>query len=492
MSEDTSILLTESNTLFLQYSEFWGRYEYPSNCRFMVFDMPDTASVLYEDAWFSLWIATMTVILNSYNSSEIGPYKLYRLGINISKESFTQFLNKYYGALHGQCEASKKEIDNEIRAIKAAMEDTTCNHPSVGAPGYVNFPDTDCSKFFPVKDDFGLTKDKPRLDTMVWNEHRDRSGVETHRLFKAITRGKNEAVDAMKRTYAVDLPLLKNQKLTRYDVEDIIDELNKSEIEMLELKTDRIASRTVFEKQERVAARDIEKALPVRLMSKTYNLLMLMGVLLCLAGFIPFIVSSASFTFTSFMISLLITGGSCLVVGLASFLALRRGKKKLDEKLTEYTDSVMSNMQNIKDNAQVQGKYLTSLLNYMEKYQLLKSGNVEEERMKNLEKLTQIYATYEDALEQCKSVAGICSVELSTDLPDEVADSMMFVRGSKIYLHDDTDSLFIPLNTEPNKLVPPFSFVQTLYIDEEALYESSMYFSVEGYDDLDLGVENIL
>jgi len=482
--ENSTALLLEADTVSLEYSEFWDRYEYPPNCRFLVYDMPDTLSVQYEDSWFLFWMAAVTVILNTYNSSELGPYKLYCLDIDISEEEFELFLNKYFAALQSACSISEKEIENEVKAIKAVMADTSCNHPVECAPVYVNFPDTDFSKFFPESKMFGITKDIPMLDTNVWEKHKKDSGVETHRLFKAILRGKNEAVDAMNRTFAVDLPLLKNQHLTRYDAEDIIEDLNKSEIAMLGLDTDRMASRAAFERNEAKAAKEIEKILPGRVLTDTYKLLLISGVSISTMGFVPFIVSSARFSITSFLISLLITAFSGAAVAAASYIALKIQRMKFDEKLNNYTDTMTVNLRTVQDNAQIQSKYLTLLLNYMEKYQMLNSGKIEEHHMKKIEELTRIRSSYEEAMAQCKSVAGICSVLLKTDELDDKNESIIFKHGEKIYLHDDTDSILIPLNLTPDRLIPPFSFVKILNISEEIIYESSEYYNVLRKDDL--------
>ncbi len=475
---DSASLLMEADDVSMQYSAFWDRYEYPPNCRFLVFDMPDAANVRYEDSWFMFWLAVMTLVTNTYTSAELGPYKLYLLNVNLSSDELEQFLNKFYAALRNACGVKEKEIEEEVHSIKAAMEDTTCNHPVECAPVYVNFPDTDFSKLFLKNSAFGITKDKPKLDTAVWEKHKEESGVQVHRLFKAIARGKNEAVDAMNRTLAVDLPLLKNQRLTRYDAEDIVDDLNKSEIEMLGLDTDRYASRAAFEKSEKTAAKGIERALPGRVLTKTYKKILFVGVAICLMGFVPFIISSAKFNLTSLLVSLLITAFSGLVVAIASYVSLRIQRLRFDEKLNDYSEAVSASLQEIQENAQIQSKYLSLLLNYMEKYRMLASGRVEEKHMYRLEELTRIRSIYEEALEQCKSIEGLCAVVLNAD-DSGYADRVLLIQDEKIYLHDDTDSLMIPLNALPNRLKPPFPFVQALFLSEEIIYESAKYFSVE-------------
>jgi len=318
IEEKNRQLLSESasfsdniNVVSLRSSEFWSRYEYPANCRFMVFDMPDILNVKYDDSWFLFWLATMTLVINKYDSTEIGAYKLHLVSLDLSMENLDDFINKFYMALRSACDVSQKDIENEISEIKTALEDTTANHPDDCAPVYVNFPDTEFSEFYAQNEDFGNTKDKPRLDTEIWHEHQETVKEETARMFKAINRGKNEAVDAMNRTFAVDLPLLKNQRLSRYDAEDIAEALDKSEIEMLDLKTDRYASRVVFEENENLVSEDVKQAMVGRVMTKTYGLLTAVGVLVCLFGFIPFIVSSARFSLSSCIVAVLITLFSC-------------------------------------------------------------------------------------------------------------------------------------------------------------------------------------
>lgn len=489
IEEKNRQLLSESelfseniSTVSLQSSEFWSRYEYPANCRFIVFDMPDILNVKYEDSWFLFWLATMTLVINKYNSTELGPYKLHLVSLDLSIENLDSFINKFYMALQSACDVSQKDIENEISAIKTALEDTTTNHPDDCAPVYVNFPDTEFSEFYVQSEDFGNTKDKPMLDTMVWHDHQETVKEETSRLFKAINRGKNEAVAAMNRTLEIDLPLLKNQHLSRYDAEDIAEALDKSEIEMLNLKTDRYASRVVFEENENKTSENVKKSMLGRVTAKTYGILTAVGVLICFLGFIPFIVSSAKFNISSCIVAVIISMFACGCVALASYIALKIQRRKLKKAIEDYNDKMTENIQVIQDGAQIQGQYLSKLLNYMEKYQMLMSGRIEEHHLKKLEELTQINAMYQDAIDQCKSIAGLCHVKLRSEEFSIDADRIIFTPGRKIYLHEETDMLHIPLNSVKDRLIPPFPFVDALHIYEERIFESSNYYGVETVD----------
>ena len=147
--------------------------------------------------------------------------------------------------------------------------------------------------------------------------------------------------------------------------------------------------------------------------------------------------------------------------------------------MIDYVQAVSSNIQTVEDNARIQSKYLTLLLNYMEKYQMLMSGRIDEKHMKHLEELNRIRAAYEEALQQCESISKLCMVALSQDDVTSMSDRVLFVPGEKIYLHDDTDSMLIPLNELPERLITPFPFVEALHIKEEIVYESSLYYGCQ-------------
>ena len=474
LMDDPKKLLVEEDARSLEYSDFWLRYEYPPNCRFLVFDMPNIENVMYEDTWFMFWMAVLTVALNVYNSSEIGAYKLYKLGIDISNEEFKQFINKYYLGLVDACTVANREIETEIAAVKAAREDTTSHSPVATAPINVDFPGVDFSTFELSQDWFGITKDRPELDELAWSRYREGVELQTKKLFKAVNRGKNEAVDRMNRTFEVDLPLLLNLHLTRYDIEDMIELLNASELDMLGMKTGIVASRAVFEQNEELAAHEVKKAMRPRLFTLSYFLVMVLGVVVSIAGMVPFMISSAKISTKSFWIALLIslvTGG---IIGLSSYIMLRVCRRDFGVELSKYSNSLQNNIGDVTANADVQSKYLTALLDYMEKFQMIKSGKIDKNSLEKLEQLTAVRNVFEDAIDRCKMIASLCHVQLTNDRDD--VEPIIFVPGTKIYLHDDTDGMRISLNSHSDRLETPFTFIGRLNIFEEDIYSSSKYY----------------
>lgn len=485
--KDPDSILTDTDEPLLQYSDFWFRYDYPANCRFLVFDIPDLISIKHENAWFVLWLSIVSLAINTLNTAELGPYKLYTIDVDISEEEFTAFLNKFFAGLSAANFMVTKEIESEVENIRKSLADVSSKKITEGSPVYVTFPHTSFSAFYPKKKNFGNTKDTPVLDYEYWNRHRKQVKFEANQLFKATYRGKREAIDSMNRTISIDTPILSNQYLSRYDVEDITDMLNVNEIKMLELETDRTASRPYFEKKEKAAAEKIEKAMIPRIMKRTFSGIMLCCILIYLFGFLPFIISSAKHSMTSSIIAVLITIFSAIIIYITGRVTLKLLKHKFVALIDDYSDVITESTENIRAGAQVQSQYLTLLLDYMEKYQMLSFGRVEEVRMQHIEQLTSINATYQDAMEQCKSIAGICHVHLSNVIKENDVDAVVFEPGNKIYLYEDTNGIKIPLNSVCERLNTPFGFVNALFINEEIVYENSKYYgSQKSRDELEL------
>jgi hypothetical protein len=280
----------------------------------------------------------------------------------------------------------------------------------------------------------------------------------------------------MNRTFEADMPMLLNQRLTRYDLEDLLESLNASELKLLRMKTGTSASRAALEKKDRKESQKVEKAMRPRVRKSTYIKLTAMCVGICLAGFIPFIISSAQFNATSFLMAALLSFLTCGIVAGAGFLALKACRTKFGNVLEAYSVSMMKNLEGVKSHARVQSAYLTALLDYMEKYQMIKSGRIDESRMKQLEKLTAIRGVFEDALDQCRIIASLCNISLSDDIERD-GETVMFLPGTKIYLHDDTEGVRIALGDQPDRLETPFIFIESLNICEETLYGSSEYYA---------------
>ncbi len=472
-----------------EYSEFWERYEYSPSCRFFVFDFPDCENVAYENSWFLFWLSIYTLLLNSFGTSEIEPYKLHKLSIDISNERFETFLNKYYSALSDARDASANDIENELKTINASRQDTSSSGPFDMTPVFVNFPHVELENFYPETGEFGMFKDRPELDTEVWKQFREQSFTETVKLFKGTRRGKNEAIDAMNQTLAVDIPLLKNRHISKYDAEDISDQLNDDEMKMLLLETDNKATRAVFEKKVDEASEKVEKAMKGRVYKKTFLRIVLVSALVAFLGYIPFVMSAVSQNVASLLVALIVAAASAAGVMIAGVIGLKRQRKKFGDVLEEYNDSVYEAMSDVREGARTQGDYLTMLQDYMEKYQMLKSGRVDEKHMKHLEYLSRVQGNYEDALERCSSLAGLCHIKLKRTNSTDSDNTVLFLPDRKIYLHEDTYGIKLQFNNVPDRLDAPFAFIDRLGVDEELLYEVGQNKTYDHEDDAAEGVE---
>lgn len=328
---------------------------------------------------------------------------------------------------------------------------------------------------YATNDEFGLTKDRPRMDEEVWHDFIKNSKETENRLFKAVERGKNEAVENMNRTFKVDLPSLKRRQITQYTAEDMIESMNEKELEMISLDTGYKASRTAFVRKQREAAEEVDKYLKKRLKFKPAMLITLFAILVYLIGFVPYLINSARQNLSSFIIALLVTVASCAVVGLSGFLALKWLSTRLKKKINEYNEVVQWNVAGVTEGAKIQSEYLSDLLDYMEKYQLVTNARVDRRRIQKLDRLNLSSQRFENALTQCSAIARLRHLTLAK-LPDgKIAETISADPDVPIYLYEDVEGIKMPLNNVKNALDVPFPFMSGLELLTEDLYDCAAY-----------------
>ena len=473
--DDANAALTGEDLRFMQYSAFWDRYQYPPNCRFVVCDLPNEKNQSYDDAWFTLWLSVVSLMLNTFQSAELGPYKLYTVNALLSDEGFSEFLNKFYTMLLDAKDAVDKEIDNEVLTLKEEMNDTTGGDIVDVEPVYVNLPEVNLDSLYATSEEFGLTKDRPRIDEEVWRDFIKNSKDSENRLFKAVERGKNEAVDNLNRTFKVDLPALKRRQITQYNAEDMIESMNEKELEMISLDTGYKASRTEFVRKQREASEEVNKYLKKRLRFKPALLITLFATMVYLVGFVPYLIHSAERNITSLVVGIVITLLSCTVVGLSGFLALKWLSSRLKKKINEYNEVMQWNVASVTEGAKIQSEYLSDLLDYMEKYQLVTNARVDRRRIEKLDRLNLSSQRFENALDQCSAIARLRHLSLAK-LPDgKITETLSADPDVPIYLYEDVEGIKMPLNNVKNALDVPFPFMSGLELLTEDLYDCAAY-----------------
>jgi len=462
--------------LTVGYSEFWARYEYPPSCRFLVYDFPEENHQTYPDTWFPFWIAVITMTQNRFTNAMLAPFKLHMLTVDIDDDRFTAYLNRFYTMLLENIDRNNDQILQEEQLAREEAANTDITVSQTADPITVTFPHFDVHHLFAHTDNFSLVKDRPVLDEHDWNSQMERTRGAMNSLFKAIHRGKSEAIDLVHQTFEDALPDLQDRIITKYDAEELQEAMNNDELEMIRLNAGAVTGRADFEKAQAKMDKVVRTYLRRRMRLKVAIALLASAMAIYFIGFLPYLIQSVSHSVSSFLLALPISGAALVIPavgGIFGLWVLFRNLKKLVEL---YNNTIGHHFKEIQHNATVQGDYLTHMLDFMTKYQILSTARPATAHLKQIDELLIANAIFEDAITACRALAIIRGVPLTRITDVYIHNNIDALPQSRIFLCEENDETpRTAFNSMEDALAAPFSFTDGITLRTEELYECPAY-----------------
>ena len=457
----------------LRYSTFPGRFQYPQTCRFFVFDLPLERNIVFDNSWLSCLLAVYTMMLNRWDNGQIVPLQLYRLKITISKELLKEFLERYNASLDAQTRLVDRKI-NEIEAkIRAAMADAESRSHQEKQKVNVGFPNAETDAFYQHSSFIGIVKELPEYDEAVWSEHNQRVRKATIALFKSIRRCKDMAVSGMKHDFAEAIPELASKKVSKYDVDEIRGIMDEEELGMVRRNLSYEGSRRQFDESVAEAEKKVSERLKERIKKRAAILSVCAAMLLFLVGFIPFVFQSSGLL--SVPLAIVVTVVSTLLVGASGIAVLLWRRKRMRRIVEEYNHAVSNCVQRLRDAAEEQGDYLSDVLDYMKKYQLVHGVKRDPGYRTELGYSKFQRRMLDEMAAQCRKLAEMNHFDLDeTGLfdcgmvhPDEIK------YGEPLKVHNDAIFGEGAFNAEQNTIRIPFEFVDEISLRVLPIYQLS-------------------
>ena len=474
-SEDPDSILAGQVDLTDNYSEFWERYEYPPNCRFLVYDFPEEKHLTYQNSWFPFWVAVISMAQNSISNSILTPYVLYVLAIDIDDIKFAEYISEFYTMLLENKDINNRVIDKERYIEKVESKSTDITVSDDLSPVFVTFPNFDVGELYANDYNISIYKDRPVLDEDDWRDQMVVCRESIGKFFKAINRGKGEAVDYVHDSFKDAVSELRGVKLTKYDKEELTEAINQDELAMIELNLASSSSRAKFEKEQRKVEKMVRTYMKRRLRMKAAVGVILASMLVYFIGFIPYIINSLTTNFFSFLISLPISIGALIVPAIFGFVMLNKLKKTMSIMIGDYNGVIDTCYEDAKSASDLQSTYLTRLLDYMKKYEMLAYASDNGEHAQKIRELLVANAIFDDAIDECVALAELRNVTL-TRITDRYVDNIIESNpNSRIYLYENNYGGKMALNFAKDALYAPFSFTDQIILNREDLYECFAY-----------------
>ena len=473
--DDPNNVLAGKVDVTKRYSEFWGRYEYPSNCRFLVYDFPDVNHQTYQNSWFTFWISVISLTQNHISSSVLAPYKLHILNIEIDDDSFAEYINEFYTMLLENKEINDIEIEKESEFVKKEENSTDITVEREQEPVFVTFPNFNVDNLFATTENIGVFKERPVMDELDWIGQMKRTKEAIGDFFKALIRGKNEAVSFVHASFVERLPSLKDKRITKYDAEELEEAIEHDELFMVELDPGVKASREAFHKRQKKASEIVTMFMSHRLTYRVGWALIVACMLICFGGFIPYMINSLKHSVPSFLIALLVSAGALSIAFVCGFMALFKLKKQMKRLIKEYNNVILDCYEKAKLGSEVQSEYLTYMLDYMKKYQLIDNAKTESVHSKRVSELTLANIVFDDAIAECAELAALRSISMRRITDRFVKNTIEITPETRVCLYKENKNGKMALNSSPDVLWAPFSFTSALSLFVEELYESDKY-----------------
>ena len=453
-------------------SEFWKRNQYPSNCRFLVYDFDKQGPVQRNADEFGFWFSTLLLSTNEMDSGTLQAYRLYTLNTVFDRshmsDTFQTVINRLASAKIAIDKDIKRDIEHQL------ITDDTLPHYKMEVPVPIKVP-KDASCTVSMKG-FGLFSKGANSDIAKWSLRKKESEEKLSESVRTAERALDQTADRMKSlcTFTEDEVV----GLDKYQVEDLTRETNELYSEIVEVQGHLPTEDVSTDKRIVESAKDVRQYLKGRV--KGSNALALLGITigLILLCQIPAIINYFTNKIGSIWHICIATLIECAVVVLFAIMTIVWQKVKLNGFLRIYNNYIKAAFNKITENASDYSKYLSDIASHSRGHSYLNLSKRKKYKVDNAH-----YSKYKHIkainilLSKLKvwSTAYHLNSDFETPIIDEDATVDVYLAPNRntMYTFEYGNSYSVPVNNSGEKIESPFGFVEKLEIVREELYDDN-------------------
>lgn len=170
---------TESNS-----SLFWKRNLYPSNCRFLVYDINRGGGLQREEDLFKLWIAVALLAENYIDSDTLQARRLYHLDIMLDQPE----LKHCFQATVDQLNGARYQLEKSIQKDEYESQEGRNEIPDYQIDVPVSFQSEAKNELSPIPEIFSLTGGIESTDMQEWKQYCDKTNHMLRHMLHNIDR----------------------------------------------------------------------------------------------------------------------------------------------------------------------------------------------------------------------------------------------------------------------------------------------------------------
>ncbi|MBQ9463683.1 MAG: hypothetical protein IJU67_00240 [Lachnospiraceae bacterium] len=451
-------------------SEFWKRNQYPSACRFLVYDYEFHGPVQREADDFNFWLSVLLLSLNKVDASTLQAYRLYTVRTILDKDAMKRVFQEQADLLRDSKKVIQKEIRKQIEG-RLVFEEELPDY-RLDVPVVLNLPKRGDIEVSPRS--FPFLSEGELADFSVWRTEKNR--IEEHLVHSV--RSANRSLDqtAARMRNNLDIDEAEAEPLNRYQVEDLTRETDQLYRDIVKMQGSLPTEDVSADPKIVQVTNEIQDELSRRVMKGPVLFVGVMtAVLLVMAAFPAVIrlVNGTENRLTGILI-MIIFGAAAAAIDAVIILALQ--KRYLNKLVLRYDQIIADAFNELEDDADQYTKYLSSIASHsrgIAHLDLSSRLQITEEEQKD-DRFVHIRAinAFLGRLKQWGKAQHL-NLDLESRRPDSriTVDTTVSPADNKLYVFEAGKYSPVEINHSGLTMQSPYSFTKKIEILREELYD---------------------
>lgn len=464
-------IITESwkNHLEISSSSFWERNKYPNNARFMFFEITNAENTMYCKELTEFWLTVLTIVTNRIPASTLQAYRLYRVGVDISKENMTYLLNEHINKLY----AAYSFINDSLKR-KPELSFDENEEPVTRQIVPVILDKNERAELYIDNSKVGLSRDCPVDEVSAWSARVAESKENLEKYLKMPKRSVDKSAAFLRaKTDSFTGDYYELDKFQLEDIKEIMDELEWRIV--LSDKNDAMNKKRIYAALEE-SDKEVRREISTRMRRNTALISGALMLLLCFCGYLPYLIFSGLCGMQFLGKALLLTGGVILVSSAGGLIALFVQRHKLKKKMKAYNSGMLALTMHVRSGISRFETYFGDICTYMKAKSIIDGTELKNDNAASTQVLLNAHkAALRSAISRASEWFGAFELEHTHEIYDHV--SQFFNAGelpkeNGVYFfvpnHEEED---LPVNNTGDRITSPYKFLERLNVIREDIFD---------------------
>ena len=468
-SERAVIEESWKNHLEMTSSNFWETNKYPNNCRFLVYDITNQDNSFYKKELTEFWLSVLTFATNKVAASTLQAYRLYKIQIDVAKDLLQGTLNAHLNKLNAVYAFIKEQISLRPESSFDVDEEVVSRQTIP-----VTIEKNESKELFMNFSRIGLCKDCPEEEQIFWKTQIKQKKNNFEKYIKTPRRIIDKAANYLKKktegfkdeSYVLD----------QFQVDDLKETMENLEFDIISSEVQRMIDKKSVDKKLFEIDKAVKKEIGFRMSKKTAIMGGIIMLLLCLGGYVPYLISAYNIGSDNFFVALGSVLAILFVSAIGGFIALFLQRKKIVDIMNEYNILMRNVVNDLRSYAGKFEDYFSDICTYMKAKSILDGT-----KKKNFgtDSSTNILLMHKKAIAVAADKDNDMIIYYDLKRIDEMVtnvttffDVNRMPRENPLYFFEENlDEDDIPINSTGDKVTAPYKFIEKLWIEREDVYD---------------------